>query len=150
MAATVARQRNYRAEYERRQQRARERGFRDYYEQRTRDRPGGEKPAPEELARRRGHRSRKDFLDSLREGDIILCDITGVEFNRATGRYGVIWKTVIPAAGGEEREYSLRNQTRSSLRLTIEQEVERGVIFSPSPSLDQRRLLADEEVDGGY
>lgn len=81
---------------------------------------------------------------------MILCDITSVTFNPATQRYGPIWKTVIPASGRREREYVLRNQTRQSLLETIDLEIERGVIFSPSPSMDQRRLASGTDVEGGY
>lgn len=145
----MARQRDYAAEYARRQARARALGFESYYERRTRRRPGAPKPPAEELARRRGHRGRADFLGSLREGDLILCDITGVTISQS-GRYGPIWKTVIPGDGGVEREYVLRNQTRASLLAAILEEERRGVIFSPSPSMDQRRLLSARETEGGY
>ena len=172
----MARQRDYAAEYARRQARARALGFESYYERRTRGRPGAEKPAPEELARRRGHRGTRDFVRSLREGDLILCDITGIEIRRRrrmvmqfkpdrrykTGQrpigkqrvtvdvYERIDKTVIPANGGREREYTLRRLTREELLETIEEEERRGVIFSPSPSMDQRRLLSARETEGGY
>lgn len=139
----MARQRNYAAEYRRRQEIARQRGFRSYYERRVVGVAKGER------ARVRGHRSRADFLASLREGDVILCDITSV-WILPSGRYSPIWKTVIPANGGREREFVLRNQTRASLLAAIEAEIRAGVIFSPSPSMDQRRLLSDSETEGGY
>lgn len=81
---------------------------------------------------------------------MILCDITSVTFNQTTKRYGPIWKTVIPASGRHEREYVLRNQTRRSLLETIDAEIAKGVIFSPSPSMDQRRLASGDDVEGGY
>ncbi len=139
----MARKRDYAAEYARRQRKARSLGFGSYYERRTSGVPVGAR------ARARGHRGRADFLGSLREGDLILCDITGVRL-RPSGRYDVIWKTVIPADGGPEREYALRNQTRASLLAAIEAEVDAGVIFSPSPSMDQRRLVSRADTEGGY
>lgn len=105
--------------------------------------PGGAKPAPPVLAKRRGHASRVGFLAYLRDGDVILCDIGSVTFSEKTGRFGTIWKTVLPADGRPEREFSIRNQTRVSLRALIELEIEAGVIFSPQPSMDQRRLLGE-------
>lgn len=135
--------RDFKAEYQRRQAQAREQGFRSYYERRVTGVPRGQR------AKVRGHRSRSDFLASLREGDLILCDIASVTI-APSGRYGPIWKTVIPADGGVEREYVLRNQTRASLLAAILEEERRGVIFSPSPSMDQRRLLSATVVEGGY
>lgn len=139
----MARKRDYAAEYARRQERAKQLGFGSYYERRTAGVPRGER------ARVRGHRGRADFLSTLREGDLILCDITSIRL-QPNGRYSPIWKTVIPANGGREREYALRNQTRESLLQAILEEERRGVIFSPSPSMDQRRLLAKTDVNGGY
>lgn len=78
-----------------------------------------------------------------------MCDITSIRVS-ASGRYSPIWKTVIPGNGGREREYVLRNQTRASLLAAILEEERRGVIFSPSPSMDQRRLLSATETTGGY
>lgn len=140
----MARPRDFAAEYRRRQENARRLGFGSYYERRVAGVPRGERAGV------RGHRGKADFLASLREGDLILCDIGSVRFDAARGRYGPIWKTVIPASGGREREFVLRNQTRTSLLATVEKEVRRGVIFSPSPSLDQRRLLSENESEGGY
>lgn len=139
----MARKRDYAAEYERRQQKARELGEGSYYKRRVKGIPKGER------AKARGHRGRADFLRSLQEGDLILCDITNITLSEK-GRYSPIWKTVIPANGGREREYALRNQTRESLLQAILEEEKRGVIFSPSPSMDQRRLLAKTDVHGGY
>ena len=157
----MARQRDYRAEYERRQQRAREQGFGSYYEERVKGVPKGER------SRARGHRGTRDFVASLREGDLILCDISSVTMRTRTRRrpdkrfkrgyrllkdqvYSAIEKTVIPASGAREREFTLRNLTRAELLAVIEEEEERGVIFSPSPSMDQRRLLSANVTEGGY
>jgi hypothetical protein len=146
------RRRDYAAEYARRQQRARQAGFGSYYQRRVAGVPKGER------ARVRGHRGRADFLASLREGDLIVCDITSVKTRTRRRRlpdrrfksgyrvvadevYTAIYKTVIPADNGVEREYVLRNLTHDELLAAIEEEEARGVVFSPQPSLDQRRLL---------
>jgi hypothetical protein len=98
-----------------------------------------------------GHRGTEDFIRYLRDGDVILCDIGSVTFNEQTGRYGPIGKSVLPAsARREQREFALRNQTRASLARVIERELATGAIFSPSPSMDQRRLLSSSESEGGY
>ena len=146
--------------YERRNQRARELGYRNYYDYRLhkngRIPPGPLTLSPAERARRRGHRGRNDFLRSLGEGDLILLPygISSVEFDESArdgeGAYAEIVKLVIDAQTGDEREYVLRNMTRAELIETIYAEQERGAVFSPAPSLDQRRLVADTDISGGY
>lgn len=109
-----------------------------------------------ERARLRGHRGRADFLASLSEGDLILLPlgISSVEFDEdardGEGAYVEIVKLVVDAVTGDEREYTLRNLTRDELIATIEAEQERGAVFSPAPSLDQRRLVSEFEAEGGY
>lgn len=66
----MARKRDYAAEYARRQKRARELGFKNYYERRTRPAPGAPKPSGEELARRRGHRAASDLEQLIRSGRV--------------------------------------------------------------------------------
>lgn len=147
-----ARRRDYAAEYERRQRRARERGFGSYYEQRVQ----GTRPGTPERAKARGHRSRADFLAALGEGDLIILPfgITSVEFDDdardGEGAYVEIVKLVVDAETGTERTYTLRNLTRDELVETIEAEQAAGAVFSPSPSLDQRRLVTSAEAAGGY
>lgn len=135
------------AAYERRNKRARELGFRNYYEQRT----AGTKRGSAARAKARGHRSRSDFLSSLSEGDLIIIPsgLSSVE-RRPDGRYVLITKLVIDGDTGEERTYTLRNLTRAQLVATIADEEASGAVFSPSPSLDQRRLVTEEEAEGGY
>lgn len=140
--------------------RARRLGYKDYYDFRLHDYgrvpPGPIKLSPAERARRRGHRGRADFLASLGEGDLIILPygISSVEFNEdardGEGAYVEIVKLVIDAETGDEREYVLRNLTRDELIETIYEEESRGAVFSPSPSLDQRRLASELEVTGGY
>lgn len=139
----MARKRDYAAEYARRQKRARALGFESYYERRTRGTPGAAKPSREQLAIRRGHRSSRDLVRELREGDLILCDITNVRWNEGRQWFNLIEKTVIPASLGPHREYTLRRVSRERLRRLIDQEIAKGAIFSPNPSQDQRRLDAE-------
>lgn len=80
--------------------------------------------------------------------------LSSVEFDEdardGEGAYVEIVKLVIDAETGDEREYVLRNLTRQELIDTIYEEQQRGAVFSPAPSLDQRRLVSDLESTGGY
>lgn len=148
------------AAYERRDARARALGYESYYDYRLHDNgrlpPGPLDLSQEERARRRGHRSRLDFLRSLGEGDLIILPygISSVEFDEdardGVGAYREIVKQVLYEATGRERVFTLRNLTRDELVDTIEEEQRRGAVFSPAPSLDQRRLVTLGEADGGY
>jgi len=91
------------------------------------------------------------FLRSLREGDLIIMPygIAGVERDER-GFYVEIVKLVLDAASGRERWWTLRNLSRRQLELVIDEERARGASWSPSPSQDQRRILREDEVDGGY
>lgn len=133
--------------YSRRNARARALGFRNYYEQRV----AGTQPGTAARAAARGHRSRSDFLASLGEGDLIIMPngLSSVE-RTADGRYKLITKLVVDGDTGDERIYTLRNLTRDELVQTIDEEERTGAVFSPSPSLDQRRLVTLAESEGGY
>lgn len=145
--------------YERRNARARALGYRNYYDYRLhangRIPPGPLTLDPAVRRRRRGHAGRSDFLRSLAEGDLIILPrgITSVEFDEdardGEGAYLEIEKLVIHARGGEST-WLLRNLTRDELIDTIFEEQQRGAVFSPAPSLDQRRLVTDQELTGGY
>lgn len=146
--------------YDKRNARARSLGYTSYYDYRLhangRIPPGPIQLSPAERSRRRGHRGRRDFLASLGEGDLILLPygISSVEFDEdargGEGAYVEIVKLVVDAETGSEREYVLRNLTRDELIETIYEEETRGAVFSPAPSLDQRRLASEFEVTGGY
>lgn len=156
----MARPRKAETPYERRNRLARAKGYASYYDYRMHDSgripPGPLRITPAERARRRGHRGRADFLRSLGEGDLIILPygLSSVEYDEdardGEGAYVEIVKLVIDGEHGDEREYVLRNLTRDELIDTIEEEQRRGAVFSPSPSLDQRRLVTDEEAEGGY
>lgn len=144
---------------------ARRLGYKDYYDYRLHA-SGRLSPqltiAPFERPYLRGHKESRHyagriiFLLSLGEGDLIILPygISSVEFDEdardGEGAYMEIVKLVIDAETGDEREYVLRNLTRDELIETIYEEESRGAVFSPSPSLDQRRLASELEVTGGY
>lgn len=145
--------------------RARRLGYKDYYDYRLHA-SGRLSPqftiAPFEVGYLRGHKEqpgtyggRIEFLLSLGEGDLIILPygISSVDFDddarKGEGAYIEITKQVIHASG-RDSEYMLRNLTRQELIETIYEEQQRGAVFSPAPSLDQRRLVSDSEVTGGY
>lgn len=146
--------------YQKRDARARRLGYRNYYDYRLHDNgklpPGPLVLSPEQRRRRRGHVGRQAFLASLREGDLIIMPfgVSSVVFDpklrKGQGAYLEIVKLVISASNGRERTYSLRRLTRDELVETIAEEQRRGAIFSPAPSLDQRRLVSELEASGGY
>lgn len=147
----MARSRRPVSAWEKRNQRARSLGYRNYYHYRTSEYgklpPSAPAPSGSKLRRLRGHLGRADFLADLGEGDLIIMPngISSVEFDPdgrdGEGAYREIVKLVIDGETGADRTYILRNLTRDELADTIEQEEAKGAIFSPAPSLDQRRLV---------
>lgn len=137
--------------WEKRNARARALGYRNYYHYRTSEYgklpPAAPRPTGAKLRRLRGHSGRADFLADLGEGDLIIMPngLSSVEFDEdardGVGAYVEIVKLVIDGDTGADRTYILRNLTRAELVDTIEEEERRGAIFSPAPSLDQRRLV---------
>ena len=128
----MARQRDYAAEYRARQERARARGFRDYYEQRTRVRPGAPKPSREQLAERRGHAGYEDLLRYLRargEGALVGIDPVGSE-RAADGTWKVVRITVL-AEDGSERTFTMRKVTDEKVQKLITVIHDAGAIDSP-------------------
>lgn len=132
--------------------RARRLGYVDYYDYRLHDNgkipPGPLRLTEAERRRRRGHSGRADFLADLGEGDLIIMPygLASVDFDEdargGEGAYVEIVKLVIDGDTGADRTYTLRNLTRDELADTIEEEERKGAIFSPAPSLDQRRLVS--------
>lgn len=135
---------------------ARAKGYRSYQSYRNefdsgRIAPGGTPIPRGQRMEARGHAGQiRQFVRSLRPGDLLVCDVTSVEVDDDDGRYLLIEKTVIPADLGPEREWRIENISRARLRRLIRDELAADVIFSPQPSLDQRRLVSDDEVEGGY
>lgn len=138
--AKKGRPRDYKAEYARRQARARELGFESYYARRVRAGLPPSAPAPrgETLRRRRGHAAGGDLRAVARDGDLLIASLGG---RRKDGRFTRVDITLIQADGGE-REFVLRGrQLRKDYLLRLVADLEaRGVIFSPAPSLDLRQI----------
>lgn len=143
MASPRRRARNYAAEYARRQRRARELGFGNYYERRVRAGapPSAPKPTGKVLRRRRGHAAGADLLREAPAGSTVTAQLGGRD---AAGRYHRIDVTVL-SPDGEEHAYTLQGSGQLS-RGYVEQLVgeleSRGSVFSPSPSLDLRQIGA--------
>ena len=98
--------RDYRAEYARRNARARAAGFASYYDYRVR---AGSLEAPrpkgETLRRRRGHAAGKDLVKAAREGDLLVAQL-----NRdSKGRFRSIDVTLIHEDGSEQ-EFTLKGR----------------------------------------
>lgn len=134
---------------------ARAKGYRNYYEYRTlydsgRRAPGAPPIPRGQRAETRGHVGQlRAFVNSLQPGDEIWCDITAVQVDRQ-GVYRLIEKTVIPADLGPHRDYRIENITRARLITLIDEEYAKGIHFPVQPSLDQQRLVSDDEREGGY
>lgn len=138
------RRRDYAAEYKRRQARARALGYESYYARRVRKGapPSAPKPSGAALRRARGHAAGRDLARSSRDGDLLIASLGGRDLQ---GRYHRVDVTVIPADGGDEREFTLRGSQLSPeyLQRLVDDLERRGVIFSPSPSLDLRQIAED-------
>lgn len=107
------RNRNYAAEYARRQQLARERGHGSYYEQRIRGgaaaKPTAKRPTGETLRQRAGHGKFRAFLRDVQPGALVV-------LGTHTGDKG--WDTVpilIYTDDGEEIEYEFEDLTEDEL-----------------------------------
>ena len=87
------------------------------------------------------------MLAYIRPGTMVICPITQVKRD-SRGRYVEIRKTVQRADMAPARLFVLRKLTRAQLVATIKEEVRRGAIFPPWPSLDQRELVTKAGRDG--
>lgn len=145
--------RDYAAEYARRQQRARAKGYASYYDFRAhsngRRAPSAPRLAGEALAKTSGHRSYADLVDNLREGSFVMVDRTGPRDDQ--GRYTWVDIQVLDEYGGS-RVFRLRGirLDRDSLDRLVDEIEAAGAVLSPSPSLDIRRLHAPQVKTGRY
>lgn len=137
------RKRDYKAEYARRQARARELGFEGYYGRRIRRGQPAEVAAPrgERLRAARGHASGGDLRSQARDGDLLIGSLGG---RNALGRYTRVDITLVGSDGGE-KEYVLQGKQlgKAYLQRLVSDLEAAGVIFSPAPSLDLRRIAGE-------
>jgi hypothetical protein len=142
--------RNYKAEYEGRNARARALGYKGYYDYRAHDNgripPSRARVTGDALAKARGHRSRADLIADSRDG---LLTVERTERDQKTGRITKVDLLLIDKDGKEKRYTLRRNQlTTKALARLVEDLDAQGVIFSPSPSLDLRRLSDNPDYVG--
>lgn len=134
--------------------RARGLGYKDYYDFRLHD-MGRIPPdvdvsqlTPEERARRRGHRGVTDFLRGLEPGDVLIVpDGLSAIKKDEKGRFMQVRKLVIKDDGREQR-FTLRRVSYQRMVEIIEAERKAGAVWSPTPSLDQRRLVNRRDQPG--
>jgi hypothetical protein len=95
------------SEQDRRNERARELGFRNDYDRRIRGSDvSRERPRGEELAQARGHRGAADFERVVQRGDIIFVETIPTEVN-SLGQWSVVTVRVT-FSDGREQTYRLR------------------------------------------
>lgn len=141
------------AGYQRRNLRAQALGYGNYYDYRIHDngrRPPGSPISKGQRSRARGHRGKADFLRAIRPGDIILLpDGIAAIAKDSKGRFIRVDKLLLKAKSGTSEMFTIRRQTYDQMVKLIADEAKRGAIWSPSPSLDQRRLVrvADQPDD---
>lgn len=140
----MARQRDYKAEYARRQERARARGFANYYAERIR---GGATAAPDapaprgpELRKARGHAGAKDLLREFEPGSSIAVSTNLRNISTDDrGNFESIPVTVT-TSDGEEIEYILRDFSDDDLDYLIDELEDMDADFE-SGGYDLRALV---------
>lgn len=90
--------------WERRNERARAAGYRNYYEQRTRKAPGAAKPSREELRRRRGHAGPGDLSKLLKAGKVELVNVVQTGYDPPT------FDVLCIMEDGSQRSFTLRGE----------------------------------------
>jgi hypothetical protein len=155
------RKRDYAAEYARRQARARELGYASYYGRRVRLGKPASASAPRgrELARARGHDTTiRDLARDAEDGDLLIASAVvwwpesknevgrwdrrvriDITLNRMTGSGGQFEYTL---HGRETENGRVRSLARQKLENLVAKLERKGVVFSPAPSLDLRRMAA--------
>lgn len=121
---------------------------RDYAaEYRNRIRRGEEQGLTRQEARGHVDEAQRSFLRYIKEGDtVMLADHIETVKRRPNGRWDLIEKQVVPEDPKRKvRTFKLRGLTDARLANMIRDELARGAVLTPTPSLDQRRLLSKEE-----
>ena len=140
------------ASYARRNAAARLLGYRNYYDYRVHNhgRIPASVPAPtgEARSRLRGHRGRADFEQAVGAGSLVSVQST------ERGADGKLTKVTLLLIGedGRSRVYVLRGKALKSdqLKSLVKHSENSGAVFSPSPSLDVRRIqqeIAEEQAE---
>lgn len=133
--------------YARRNARARELGYRNYYDYRTHNHgklaPSAPRPTGEARQRLRGHRGQADLRSFVKPNSLVT--IGDHSPRRPDGSYQWVDITVT-RSNGDERTFRLRGKQldEAELRKTIGGVVDSGGVLSPSPSLDLRQMATPE------
>lgn len=90
--------------WERRNARAQALGFRNYYEQRTRQTPGDPKPSRETLRRRRGHAGPRDLEKLVTSGRVELVNVVQTGYDPPT------FDVLCILSDGSQRSFTLRGE----------------------------------------
>ncbi len=147
----MARRRDYKAEYARRQSLARRLGYGNYYARRVRAGapPSAAAPRGERLRLQRGHAGPSDLERLLRRGQVAILNQEPVgERDPKTGRYGEIRVTAM-LADGSQRSFRLRGAQIEPKRLRPLRQaaVAGGADVYTNPSLDVLRLRTEADLD---
>ena len=90
--------------WERRNARARAEGFKNYYEKRTREKPGAPKPSKETLRRRRGHAGARDLEKIITSGRVELVNVVQTGYDPPT------FDVLCILEDGSQRSFTLRGE----------------------------------------
>lgn len=139
--------RDWKAAYRRRNERARALGYKSYYDYRAHGHGSTPPSAPRatgaQLRRLRGHASGADLAQTAdrRQGSLVVATLGGRD---GSGRYRRVDVTLI-GDDGSETEFTLQGpQLRKDYLQALVDDLEAaGVVFSPAPSLDLRRIADD-------
>lgn len=127
--------------WERRNARARAEGFRNYYEKRTRLKPGAPKPSKETLRRRRGHAGPSDLTRLLKAGKVETINVVQTGYNPPT------FDLLCRLEDGSQRTFVLRGPGPvQRFRNTIDGLGPDAPQLTGSPNA-RRNLLEDEELE---
>lgn len=135
--------------YARRNARARELGYRSYYDYRAHDNgripPAGARLRGEALAEARGHRSAADLARTVRDGDLVV--VSNLRRDPSSGRYSRLEVTVVDLQG-RERVFRLTREQATAARLSaLASRVEAaGATLAPPKSLNIRALGQELEL----
>ncbi len=138
--------------YQRRNKRARDLGYKSYYEQRVAGVPRGKRSIARghSLDRWKKHGQAAKMLKAIdAETTVSLVQPVSQIRRLANGVYPEIEKLLI-GGDGMGRTFMIRNVTRRQLVDLIGEEIRRGASFVKAPSFDQRRIVSEDEAEGGY
>lgn len=137
--------RDWKAAYRRRDERAKALGYKSYYDYRAHEHgklpPSAPRATGAKLRRLRGHASGADLARQARAGALVVATLGGKDGH---GRYHRVDVSLIGADGREE-EFTLQGaQLRKDYLTQLVEDLEAdGVVFSPAPSMDLRRVADD-------